>query len=177
MIVVAALEAPTVVAGLYDVAVMGQAIEQCCGHFGVAEDARPFPESEVGSSARDATRGYPMLKERGIELIAADQPDAFLDDTPTATLIRQVLGGVTQFEKAMLVSKLRGARIVSVPPASRWKAAKATPSCAQRRWRWRVSCTASSCPFARSPPSCSRSATPPHGKPFSSSAIASMVSS
>ena len=54
--------------------------------------------------------GYAMLKERGIELIAADKPDAFLDDTPTAVLIRQVLGAVSQFEKAMLVSKLRGAR-------------------------------------------------------------------
>ena len=28
--------------------------------------------------------GYAMLKERGIELIATDKPDAFLDDTPTA---------------------------------------------------------------------------------------------
>ena len=54
--------------------------------------------------------GYAMLKERGIELIAADKPDAFLDDTPTATMIRQILGVVSQFEKAMLVSKLRGAR-------------------------------------------------------------------
>ena len=53
--------------------------------------------------------GYAMLKERGIELIATDKPDAFLDDTPTAVLIRQVLGAVSQFE-AMLVSKLRGAR-------------------------------------------------------------------
>ena len=54
--------------------------------------------------------GYAMLKERGITLIAADRPDAFLDDTPTAMLIRQILGSVSQFEKAMLVSKLRGAR-------------------------------------------------------------------
>jgi DNA invertase Pin-like site-specific DNA recombinase len=54
--------------------------------------------------------GYAMLKERGVELIAADKPDAFLDDTPTATLIRQVLGAVSQFEKAMVVSKLKGAR-------------------------------------------------------------------
>ena len=37
-------------------------------------------------------------------------PDAFLDDTPTSRLIRQVLGSVSEFEKAMLVSKLRGAR-------------------------------------------------------------------
>src|SRR5688572_17562079 len=54
--------------------------------------------------------GYTMLKERDIELIAADKPDAFLDDTPTANLIRQVLGAVSQFEKAMVVTKLKGAR-------------------------------------------------------------------
>jgi DNA invertase Pin-like site-specific DNA recombinase len=54
--------------------------------------------------------GYAMLKERGVDLIAADKPDAFLDDTPTANLIRQVLGAVSQFEKAMVVSKLKGAR-------------------------------------------------------------------
>jgi DNA invertase Pin-like site-specific DNA recombinase len=57
--------------------------------------------------------GYAMLKERGIELIATDKPDAFLDDTPTAVLIRQVLGAVSQFETAMLVSKLRARAIVS----------------------------------------------------------------
>ena len=54
--------------------------------------------------------GFAMLKEQGVELIAADKPDAFLDDTPTANLIRQVLGAVSQFEKAMVVAKLKGAR-------------------------------------------------------------------
>ena len=54
--------------------------------------------------------GYALLKGQGVELIAADKPDAFLDDTPTATLIRQVLGAVSQFEKAMIVTKLKGAR-------------------------------------------------------------------
>ena len=54
--------------------------------------------------------GYAMLKARGITLIAADSPDAFLDNGPTSTLIRQVLGAVSQFEKTMLVGKLRGAR-------------------------------------------------------------------
>src|SRR5215204_7499653 len=29
--------------------------------------------------------GFAMLKEQGVELIAADRPDAFLDDTPTAS--------------------------------------------------------------------------------------------
>jgi DNA invertase Pin-like site-specific DNA recombinase len=54
--------------------------------------------------------GYAMLRERGITLVAADSPTSFLDDTPTAVLIRQVLGAVSQFEKAMLVTKLKGAR-------------------------------------------------------------------
>jgi hypothetical protein len=27
---------------------MGEAVEGCGGHLGVAEDARPFPEGEVG---------------------------------------------------------------------------------------------------------------------------------
>ena len=54
--------------------------------------------------------GHETLKKLGIELIAADSPNAFLDDTPTAILIRQILGAVAQFEKATLVAKLRGAR-------------------------------------------------------------------
>jgi DNA invertase Pin-like site-specific DNA recombinase len=54
--------------------------------------------------------GYAMLRARGIDLVAADSPSSFLDDTPTARLIRQVLGAVSEFEKAMLVAKLKGAR-------------------------------------------------------------------
>jgi DNA invertase Pin-like site-specific DNA recombinase len=54
--------------------------------------------------------GWRFLRDAGFELIAADSPEAFLDDTPTARLIRQVLGAVSEFEKAMLVAKLKGAR-------------------------------------------------------------------
>src|SRR3954447_17598330 len=54
--------------------------------------------------------GYRMLRDSGIALIAADSPDTFIDDAPTAVLIRQILGAVSQFEKAMLVAKLKGAR-------------------------------------------------------------------
>jgi DNA invertase Pin-like site-specific DNA recombinase len=54
--------------------------------------------------------GFKMLRDLGIELVAADSPTAFLDDGPTSQLIRQVLGAVSQFEKAMLVAKLKGAR-------------------------------------------------------------------
>ena len=48
VIVVAALETPTVVTGFDDLAVMGQAIEQRSGHLGIAEHARPFTESQIG---------------------------------------------------------------------------------------------------------------------------------
>ena len=55
--------------------------------------------------------GFDMLKRQGIALIAADSPAAFLDDGPTSTLIRQILGAVAQFEKANLVAKLKAARM------------------------------------------------------------------
>ncbi len=54
--------------------------------------------------------GHDMLKRMGIVLIPVSAPDHFTDDTPTAVLIRQVLGAVAQFDKAMTVAKLRGAR-------------------------------------------------------------------
>jgi DNA invertase Pin-like site-specific DNA recombinase len=54
--------------------------------------------------------GYRRLHADGINLIAADKPDQFVDDTPTAVLVRQILGAVAQFDKAMTVAKLRGAR-------------------------------------------------------------------
>jgi DNA invertase Pin-like site-specific DNA recombinase len=54
--------------------------------------------------------GHRMLKGKGIEIVAADSPTAFVDDTPTATFVRQVLGAVAQLDKAMTVAKLRGAR-------------------------------------------------------------------
>jgi len=54
--------------------------------------------------------GYKFLKDRGISLIAVDDPDAFANETPTAVMIRQILGAVSQFQKAELVAKLAGAR-------------------------------------------------------------------
>jgi DNA invertase Pin-like site-specific DNA recombinase len=53
--------------------------------------------------------GFAYLRDLGITLIAADGHD-FSEETPTAVLIRQVLGAVAQFEKASLVAKLKGAR-------------------------------------------------------------------
>lgn len=54
--------------------------------------------------------GFAMLRELGITLIASDSPSSFLDDGSTSKLIRQILGAVSEFDKAMIVAKLKGAR-------------------------------------------------------------------
>lgn len=54
--------------------------------------------------------GFAKLLALGIKLVAADSPSSFLDDTPTSKLIRQILGAVSEFDKAMVVAKLKGAR-------------------------------------------------------------------
>lgn len=54
--------------------------------------------------------GFARLKAQGVTLIAADSPTAFVDDTPTARLVRQVLGAIAEFDKTMTVAKLKGAR-------------------------------------------------------------------
>jgi len=54
--------------------------------------------------------GYAMLRSLGVTLVAADSPSSFLDDGPTSNLIRQILGAVSEFDKAMTVAKLKGAR-------------------------------------------------------------------
>src|SRR4029079_16841871 len=48
LIVVAAFEAPAVVAGFDDVAVMSQSVVQRGCHLGIAEHAGPLSEGEVG---------------------------------------------------------------------------------------------------------------------------------
>jgi hypothetical protein len=81
-----------------------------------------------------ANDGEPNLTEEGV-ILASPQlpiidgyeatrriklsgrlPDfcAFVEDTPTATLVRQVLGAVAQFDKAMTMMSIRptGARLV-----------------------------------------------------------------
>jgi DNA invertase Pin-like site-specific DNA recombinase len=54
--------------------------------------------------------GFAMQRDLGVTLIAADSPSSFLDDGPTSKLIRQILGAVSEFDKAMIVAKLKGAR-------------------------------------------------------------------
>ena len=54
--------------------------------------------------------GHDMLKALGIAIIPASAPDFFTEDTPSAVLVRQVLGAIAQFEKASAVAKLAAAR-------------------------------------------------------------------
>jgi len=54
--------------------------------------------------------GYRELKKLNLNLIPVDAPDYFSGDSPSLTMIRQILGAVSEFEKSNLVSKLRGAR-------------------------------------------------------------------
>ncbi len=54
--------------------------------------------------------GHDFLKSLGVTLIPATAPDFFIADTPTAVLVRQVLGAIAQFDKASTVAKLKAAR-------------------------------------------------------------------
>ncbi len=54
--------------------------------------------------------GHALLKKHGIELVPVDAPSHFTEDTPTATMVRAVLGAVSEFEKNTLVARLRKAR-------------------------------------------------------------------
>lgn len=65
--------------------------------------------------ARDLVEGELILREcrrRGVRVVEADSGADLTagGGSPTATLIRQVLGAVAEFEKNALVSKLRAAR-------------------------------------------------------------------
>ena len=54
---------------------------------------------------------YRLLSSRGYSLVSSENPDSFLDDTPTSNLIRQILGSVSEFDKNSTVSKLRVSRV------------------------------------------------------------------
>ena len=54
--------------------------------------------------------GHEYLKRHGIELIPVDAPAHFTEDTPTARMVREILGSIAAFEKNSLVARLRKAR-------------------------------------------------------------------
>ena len=56
-------------------------------------------------------QGFKFLTEQGFTLISASSPEAFLDEGPARTFIRQVLGAAAEFHKSDLVQRLQGARL------------------------------------------------------------------
>jgi DNA invertase Pin-like site-specific DNA recombinase len=54
--------------------------------------------------------GHDHLRKLGVMPIPATAPDFFTEDTPTAVLVRQVLGAIAQFDKASTIAKLKAAR-------------------------------------------------------------------
>jgi DNA invertase Pin-like site-specific DNA recombinase len=108
-----------IVAEFYDAAVSGaDPIDQREGFTSLLtwaqeNDVRRIVVENASRFARDLIvqeTGYALLNRQGYTLIAADDPDAFTADTPTARMVRQILGAVSEFEKANLVAKLKGAR-------------------------------------------------------------------
>lgn len=76
-------------------------------------DVRTILVENASRFARDLIvqlTGHDLLKARGITLIPVDSPAYFAEETPTAVMVRQILGAVSQFEKAAIVTKLRVAR-------------------------------------------------------------------
>ena len=72
--------------------------------------------------------GHGLLKEMGVELIAANSPEHFRDETPTAVVVRRILGAVSHLEKAQLVRKLRHARDAKRAGTDRCEGRKPVPA-------------------------------------------------
>ena len=70
-----------------------------------ASAAEPSPDRFARDLAVQLA-GHDMLKGLGIAIIPASAPDFFTEDTPTAVLVRQVLGAIAQFEKASAVDEI-----------------------------------------------------------------------
>ena len=108
-----------IVQGAYDQAVKGSdftgeregyksLLEYC-----LANDVQVILCENASRFARDVIvqeLGYRELKKLNLTLIPVDAPDYFSGDSPSLTMIRQILGAVSEFEKSNLVSKVRGAR-------------------------------------------------------------------
>jgi DNA invertase Pin-like site-specific DNA recombinase len=109
----------TIIAEFYDKAVSGaDRIDQRPGFREMlqrlaTDGAKTMIVESPDRFARDLAvqlAGHDMLKELGIAIIPASAPDFFTEDTPTAILVRQVLGAIAQFQKASAVAKLASAR-------------------------------------------------------------------
>ena len=122
--------------------------------------------------------GHDYLKDLGVSLIPASAPDFFLEDTPTAVLVRQVLGAIAQFDKATIVAKLKAARDRKREATGKCEGRKSyaesnpemvAAARALSEQRPRLSLRQMSAQLA------SRGYHTPRGLPFSASAVASML--
>jgi DNA invertase Pin-like site-specific DNA recombinase len=118
--------------------------------------------------------GHRFLKAQGIEIIAVDSPGAFLDDTPTATLVRQILGAVAQFEKASLVAKLGAARKRLGRPGGKTPLATMRPEVALRVVELRIAEPGMSL-RALAARLASEGFVTPSGKPYNPGSLARLV--
>jgi DNA invertase Pin-like site-specific DNA recombinase len=124
--------------------------------------------------------GHDYLKGLGVALVPASSPDFFLEDTPTAVLVRQVLGAIAQFEKATTIAKLRAARDRKREQSESGKCegrksyAEANPALVDKakalgEQRPRLSLRQIAAELAAA------GLTTPRGLPYSASAVASML--
>lgn len=53
------------------------------------------------------------MRDNGVELVSVTEPELAQEDpnNPTRTVLRQIMGAISQYEKSMIVLKLRGARM------------------------------------------------------------------
>lgn len=78
----------------------------------LANGVRTILVENLGRLARELFVQEYILRDmgqRGITLISASEPDLGSTD-PTRVMFRQILGAIHQYEKTMIVLKLRGAR-------------------------------------------------------------------
>ena len=54
---------------------------------------------------------FRLLSSRGYSLISSENPNSFLENTPTSNLIRQIMGSFCEFDRSSTVSKLKVSRI------------------------------------------------------------------
>ena len=97
------LEAPALVAGLDDVAVVGEPVEESGGHLGIAEDRWPFAEGQVGGDD-DGCAFIKLADQMEQELPAS------LSDYDKKTVLLAVPEAAVKAVEA-LVHKSRGARL------------------------------------------------------------------
>ena len=73
--------------------------------------ARSSDQSRLSRDIIVQESTYRVLSSRGYTLVSSENPESFLVDNPTSSLIRQILGSISEFDKNLTVSKLKVSRI------------------------------------------------------------------